>query len=195
MCSVGSREAYLPGNAGFDFYLGIPYSADMGDARATPCSSAQRHTRTIQGAEYGQQSGDRSGAPPDKASLFLPLVHQSPGLEHSNTTVLEQPLDFSTLGQKYNTFALDFVTQHKAVPFFLYFPFSHVHATSGIQPQEQYAGCAFQNATERGLFGDALAEVDWMVGNVGTQVAPTPPLIAGASSLTEIACGSVGGEA
>ena len=30
----------------------------------------------------------------------------------------------------------------------------------------RYAGCAFKNSTKRGAFGDALAEVDWIVGNV-----------------------------
>ncbi len=48
----------------------------------------------------------------------------------------------------------------------LYMPFSHVHTTSGNQPQKQYASCMFQNTSERGAFGDALAEVDWIVGNV-----------------------------
>ena len=28
---------FLPGNRGFDEYLGVPYSDDMGGARATPC--------------------------------------------------------------------------------------------------------------------------------------------------------------
>jgi len=30
---------YLPAAHGFDYYLGIPYSDDMGEARATPCSA------------------------------------------------------------------------------------------------------------------------------------------------------------
>jgi len=29
---------FLPGARGFDTYLGIPYSDDMGEARATPCN-------------------------------------------------------------------------------------------------------------------------------------------------------------
>ena len=32
---LGQREMFLPASRGFDHYLGIPYSADMGDARAT----------------------------------------------------------------------------------------------------------------------------------------------------------------
>ena len=35
---LGQRDAYLPAARGFDAYLGIPYSDDMGLARATPCN-------------------------------------------------------------------------------------------------------------------------------------------------------------
>ena len=55
---------------------------------------------------------------------------------------------------------------HQEEPFFLYVPFSHFHTTSVAQPEMQYAGCDFKNATRRGAFGDALAESDWIVGNI-----------------------------
>ena len=200
---LGNRPMFLPGNRGFDYYLGIPYSADMGDARATPCtsgggggsgggSSAAATTGNIVTFRTVKGSADYAALQSDPAASFLPLVYQesappllpptashTPGganggnaaHHYANTTVLEQPLDFSTLGPKYNAFLLQFVTEQKSVPFFLYVPFSHVHATSGMQPQEQYASCAFQNTTARGLFGDALAEVDWMVGNLATKLA------------------------
>ena len=67
---------------------------------------------------------------------------------------------------RYNRFILDFVDEHQHVPFLLYVPFSHVHAARPSQPQEQYSSCAFHNSTNRGLYGDALAEVDWIVGNL-----------------------------
>merc|ERR1719408_1060752 len=35
---LGQRARYLPGSRGFDYYLGIPYSDDMGKARATSCN-------------------------------------------------------------------------------------------------------------------------------------------------------------
>ena len=35
-------------------------------------------------------------------------------------------------------------------------------------PGLQYSSCSFVNVTRRGRFGDALAEVDWMVGRVWT---------------------------
>ena len=59
-----------------------------------------------------------------------------------------------------------FINRHVADPFFLYVPFSHVHTTDPLQPEEQYAGCNFKNTTNRGSFGDALHEVDWIIGNI-----------------------------
>ena len=68
--------------------------------------------------------------------------------------------------EKYSTFVTSFINRHVADPFFLYVPFSHVHTTDPLQPEEQYAGCNFKNTTNRGSFGDALHEVDWIIGNI-----------------------------
>jgi arylsulfatase A len=94
----------------------------------------------------------------------LPLVYQN--RLKNETRVVEQPLDFTTLAEKYNDFTMDFLEKHKEDPFFLYMPFSHVHTTAASMPEMQYAGCDFKGSTERGSFGDALAESDWIVGNV-----------------------------
>jgi hypothetical protein len=63
--------------------------------------------------------------------------------------------------------AIDFTTAHRAGPFFVYFAFGHVHtATPNVDPDsnpysgKQYAECDSYGATRRGLFGDALSEVD-----------------------------------
>jgi len=45
-------------------------------------------------------------------------------------------------------------------------PFSHVHTTAENQPEKQYCACSNKNATKRGAFGDALREVDELVGAV-----------------------------
>jgi len=159
----GERLVYLPGNHGFQYYLGVPYSDDMGNAKYSTCTSQGR-----------EESREPPNAPTQKAftgdpaALYLPLVYQ----KHNRTRIIEQPLDLTTLAQKYNDFAIDFIETNKDSPFLLYMPFSHVHATSGRNshnetlPNQQYASCQFQNKTKRGPFGDALAEVDWMVGNV-----------------------------
>ena len=170
---LGEREMFLPAARGFDEYLGIPYSDDMGGARATPC-----------GGESGGASSDLSKEPwwedyceagfcnvedvkgGDPAGAYLPLVHQINVGGKRNTTVVEQPLDFTHLAKKYSDFVTSFIDRNAKSKFFLYVPFSHVHTTNPLQPSEQYASCPFKNTTSRGSFGDALAEVDWIIGNI-----------------------------
>jgi arylsulfatase A-like enzyme len=193
---LGQRPIYLPGNRGFDYYLGIPYSDDMGDGITTPCSAGDDDTATGRGTlsaprnrrglhneddkdnddQYHHAESDTSSSQNqdnDPAARYLPLVYQ----EFNQTRILEQPLDFTTLSDKYTAFATNFVSQHQDQPFLLYVPFSHVHVTSMSQPEQQYAGCRFQHhdnstrntnttTTPRGSFGNALAEADAMVGSI-----------------------------
>ena len=186
---VGDRNVYLPANRGFDSYLGIPYSDDMGHGRQSACLSSKQQPGASTAKEIGNyerrdpldgyadkpdllvypgcddEDGGESNAPHDPAADYLPLVYQADG----KTTVLEQPVDFTTLTQRYTDFCVDFLQRKNATkddqPFFLYIPFSHVHTTANT-PDLQYAGCGWQNATRRGPFGDALAELDGMVGAV-----------------------------
>ena len=170
---LGQRLQYLPGNQGFDYYLGIPYSDDMGNAKTTTCSAGENGRSEDTSSNNEPPTGNTKGTPRppidgDYASWYLPLVYQ----EHNRTKIVEQPLDFSTLADKYNHFATKFIEENKDDPFLLYFPFSHVHSTSGENeqwdstPNKQYASCQFRNTNKRGPFGDALSEVDWMIGNV-----------------------------
>lgn len=170
---LGQRAAYLPAARGFDRYLGIPYSDDMGEARATPCERASGMSDRPGGAPRarGSTEGGRGGrggegraqgvvdeslrpyvdaglAPPpslaeadDPAGKFLPLLLQNRSASGEVvTSVLEQPTDLNGLGGKYEAFALDFLTEHAARPFFLYLPFSHVHTTANNQPEQQCGG-------------------------------------------------------
>eukprot|EP00005_Dracoamoeba_jomungandri_P006460 CAMPEP_0174261264 /NCGR_PEP_ID=MMETSP0439-20130205/11332_1 /TAXON_ID=0 /ORGANISM="Stereomyxa ramosa, Strain Chinc5" /LENGTH=393 /DNA_ID=CAMNT_0015345717 /DNA_START=306 /DNA_END=1484 /DNA_ORIENTATION=+ len=156
---LGQRPEYLPGSRGFDYYLGIPYSADMGTfARVTGCANSSSVFVQLEKVDERLRTEIVDpGTPP------LPLVQQI----NNVTNILEQPLDFTTLTPKYSAFAVDFIENHKTNPFLLYFPFSHVHmAMEGITPNKQWADCKFLNSTPRGRFGDALAEVDWTIKQV-----------------------------
>eukprot|EP00969_Alexandrium_andersonii_P147706 6531108-Alexandrium_andersonii.AAC.1 len=67
---------------------------------------------------------DVEAAKRDAGSMWLPLVRQ----DGNKTEVLEQPTDLTTLSERYSDFAVDFIEKHKREPFFLYVPFSHIHA-------------------------------------------------------------------
>jgi arylsulfatase A len=185
---LGQRPMFLPTARGFDYYMGIPYSDDMGSGRVTSCNNSESdeddHSGDASWEEYvaagythpsdpGPESAEQLAlidAVNVRASpgALLPLVYQSPGGSfpgHTNTTVLEQPLDFTHLAEHYTAYTKKFISENKEKPFFLYMPFSHVHTTRNTA-EGQYAGCLFRNTSKRGMFGDALAEVDWIVGGV-----------------------------
>jgi arylsulfatase A len=161
---LGQREMFLPVSRGFDYYLGIPYSDDMGQGKVTPCDNEpsigidgtfeEDTERTLvrkQEAEWDayveagytlDDDKEDIASGRDKAGNFLPLVYQQKTADNKvNTTVLEQPLDFTTLAPKYKDYVTKFIVDHKEDPFFLYMPFSHVHTTASNQPEKQYASC------------------------------------------------------
>jgi arylsulfatase A len=192
---LGQRLAYLPGNQGFDYYLGVPYAADMGNALYSSCPNKavndnlenqrqakqtnqrdEQHQSTLWNPDFTIQStnfntdNESHPTPPnnDYAAFYIPLVYQ----EFNRTKIVQQPVDYTTLAGHYVDFAQTYIERHQDQPFLLYVPFTHVHMTSCLtdtweqRPNCQYADCQFQNTSRRGAFGDALAEVDWIVGRV-----------------------------
>ena len=131
----------------FSAFLGTPFSVDDGIGVAPSCSpAAQDSLASSLGVE-----------------LPLPLIMQNRSANVS--MIVEQPTDLTKLTSRLVSFAERFVSQSSSSPFFVYFAFGHVHtATPNINPfsspyaGKQYAGCAFNGTSRRGLFGDALAE-------------------------------------
>jgi arylsulfatase A len=99
---------------------------------------------------------------------------------------MQQPADFLTLTENYANFATSFIETSAGIrertntachndnirisnyyflytasgsPFFLYLAFQHTH-------HPQFAGKQFTNTTIRGMFGDAITEMDSAVGQV-----------------------------
>ena len=99
----------------------------------------------------------------------LPLVQQLPD-EEGYGTILSQPTDLVPLSENMLNFFKETTTKWRNDPFFAYVAHPHVHtATANIDElgqYKQYVGCPFANTTLRGGYGDALAEVDWMFGEM-----------------------------
>ncbi len=76
-----------------------------------------------------------------------------------NEEIIEQPAVQDTLTQRYTQEATAFIREHKDQPFFLYLPHTMVHVPLHVSD-------AFRGKSAQGLYGDAVQEIDWSVGEV-----------------------------
>ena len=72
---------------------------------------------------------------------------------------VEYPVVQTTLTRRYTERALRFIDRHRDRPFFLYFAHAMPHKPLACSE-------AFYKKSGAGLYGDALAELDWSVGQV-----------------------------
>jgi arylsulfatase A len=133
---LGDQPEFLPTRRGFDHYLGLPYSNDMGGSTNPPAK---------QSAEKQKKNGDAQLRPP------LPLVRDE--------KVIEAPADQDTMTARYTEEAVKFITANQDHPFFLYLPHNAVHVP--LHP-----GAGFKGKSANGTYGDWVEEVDWSVGRV-----------------------------
>ena len=82
-----------------------------------------------------------------------------------NLKIIEQPTDFTKLSAKYSHEAREWIKAQAIAKrtFFLYYGFHQPH-------HPMFSGKQFTNASKRGLFGDTILEMDWMVGQVIQEV-------------------------
>jgi arylsulfatase A len=89
--------------------------------------------------------------PTNKSFPPLPLIDGERIIEHNP--------DQSQLTTWYTQRAVQFIADNKNRPFFLYLPHSMPHVPLFVSDR-------FKGKTERGLFGDVIAEIDWSVGQI-----------------------------
>jgi arylsulfatase A len=100
---LGDQPEFLPTRRGFDHYLGLPYSNDMGGPNR-PSGKKAAKKQAKKGADL---------RPP------LPLVRDE--------KVIEAPAKQDTLTARYTEEAVKFISANKDHPFFLYLPHTAVH--------------------------------------------------------------------
>ena len=73
--------------------------------------------------------------------------------------IIEDPVDQTTLTQRYTSEALRFIEQNKDNPFFLYIPHSFPHVPLFVTEE-------FEGKSDAGLYGDVVETIDWSTGQI-----------------------------
>ena len=155
---LGTTPGFHPTYRGFDHYVGLPYSVDMG---CTDTGGFDRGTN--------RKCGGGKDPPTDKQfKLPLPLYRSTTNCSGQTTgscngVIAEQPVNFTALSDTYADFAEEFIGNHTTDPFFLYVPFSHIHTPQYVAVRNSGKSGKTGDA---GHFYDALLELDETVGKI-----------------------------
>ncbi|HXR78521.1 MAG TPA: sulfatase [Bryobacteraceae bacterium] len=93
--------------------------------------------------------------------MTLRVVDWPPIRLYRNEEIIESPAHQDTLTQRYTQQAIEFIDRNKAKPFFLYLPYTMPHVPLA-------ASAKFRGKSSYGLYGDAVDEIDWSVGQILT---------------------------
>ncbi len=147
---LGDQPEFLPTQQGFDYYLGIPYSNDMGPGAEGSKSDlgAKLPDARLSKLTGNDQTGLKGASQPP-----LPLVVNGKAIARVRQD--EQ----QAIVETYTKAAVKFIQSKKDQPFFLYLPHNAVHFP--LYPGKKWAG-----KSPNGFYSDWVEEVDWSVGQV-----------------------------
>ncbi|TNN74612.1 Arylsulfatase G [Liparis tanakae] len=154
---LGHNGPYGPTNRGFDYYLGVPYSNDMGCTdkpgydlpRCPPCDSSGHQVIRLKSSVHGGCS----------STVGLPLME--------NSSVVEQPLDLWTLTGQYQSAATRIIrhARQRGQPYLLYIALAHMHVP--LAPPLASDDSATSRRPDDGeVYAASLREMDSLVGAV-----------------------------
>ncbi len=154
---LGDQAPFLPTAQGFDYYLGIPYSNDMGTA--SEGSKSDLGAPIPQAANSPEKKASTNAQPADETGLrgnqqpSLPLVE--------NTRVIGKVAqdEQQAIVATYTNAAVKFLKENKDQSFFLYLPHNAVHFP--LYPGKDWVG-----KSGKGLYSDWISEVDNSVGTI-----------------------------
>jgi arylsulfatase A-like enzyme len=147
---LGDQPEFLPTRQGFDYYLGIPYSNDMGPAEDGSKSNLgdKLPEQRVANLTGNDETGLRGRSQPP-----LPL------LENEKVVARVRQDEQQGIVERYTAAAVKFIRSNKDRRFFLYLPHNAVHFPL-------YPGKAWVGKSAHGLYGDWVEEVDASVGQV-----------------------------
>jgi arylsulfatase A len=154
---LGDQPEFLPTKQGFEYYLGIPYSNDMGLAaegsksdlgKPLPDARKDSPSPALIAGHGAEETGLKANQQPP-----LPLI------ENEKVIARVKQDEQQAIVETYTTAAVKFIESHASEPFFLYLPHSAVHFP--LYPGKDWAG-----KSPHGYYSDWIEEVDWSVGRV-----------------------------
>ncbi len=150
---LGDQSEFLPTRQGFDHYLGIPYSNDMG--------TAAEGSKSDLGAPLPKAAANAGRAKPESDETGLKGQSQPPLplVEDDKVIARVKQDEQQAIVETYTMAAVKFIRAQKDKPFFLYLPHNAVHFP--LYPGKKWAG-----KSPNGLYSDWVEEVDWSVGQV-----------------------------
>lgn len=108
---------------------------------------------------YSNDMDPRPGLTPDaKKSPTPPLDGWNVPLL-LNGGIIERPADQRTLTRRYTEAVVSFIERESTRPFFIYLAHSFPHTPV-------FASAGFAGRSPRGIYGDAVEEIDWSVGHI-----------------------------
>lgn len=147
---LGHQAPFMPMNQGFDSFFGLPYSNDMSISKEFDIVPDVKLNEGCTREEMEQDRG-RYLAEYKKLKNKMPLLR--------GNTIIEYPVDQSTLTRRYTEEAVKFIKASKDGPFFLYMPHTMPHKPLFIED-------AFADKSKGGIYGDIIEQIDWSVGEV-----------------------------
>ncbi|XP_037547281.1 arylsulfatase G [Nematolebias whitei] len=155
---LGHSGPYIPTKRGFDYYMGIPYSNDMGCTDTpgynlppcSPCVSSIPEGTRLRTSKHG---GCYS-------KVGLPLVE--------NSSIVEQPLDLWTLTETYKSAALRIIhrARTRGQPYLLYVALAHMHVP--LAPPLSPDAPTTPHYPSDDVYTASLQELDGLIGELKT---------------------------
>lgn len=108
------------------------------------------------------------GSQPQHAPLhygfdtFYGLLHSNdmhPLMLYQGSQVIEDPVNQSTLTERYTEQAVNFIESNRDNPFFLYLPHTFPHTPL-------HTAAPFEGQSAAGLYGDTVETLDWSTGRI-----------------------------
>ncbi|XP_010777045.1 steryl-sulfatase isoform X1 [Notothenia coriiceps] len=178
-CESSEDHCHHPSNHGFDFFFGIPLTnlRDCQPGHGTVfriykylpyetvaivlLTAAFLHYRGVITVSRGLLGIllSLSAAATCLTVGFIMMIPYLNCVLMRDHRVVEQPFTSENLTQRMTHEAVDFLERNSATPFLLFFSFIQVHTA-------MFASAAFRGTSRHGIYGDAVHEVDWSVGQI-----------------------------